>query len=433
MSDVIASGGLAASLIRRERPPSREELEVAQGAQLATTCVLTLALVVAGIAFGGVTAIAAVMALSLPIYAIRAPSMVMLERGLDWSLPARTEVTETFVYNVVAVALVAAGRGPLGAAVAVPAQALTGTALLLWRGPLGLIRPRLSIRESIPMLKFGAQFQSVTLISSIREQGVNIVIGGVGGIATVGIWTVAYKVLQPIGLVLQSLWRVSYPSSARILEAGEDARRLTAGSVRLTAVVVGFPAVLIAGTAPDLIVSVFGARWADAAGALPWGAAALMITGAVTTFPVGFLGARGDVRSVMKLVAVQTVVWLAGAAALAPFLGVQGAGIAMFAGAVAQAVATSRAMKRHVDTAAMLPMLPAAAIATAAATLAWFTAKAVHPPTAGLVASAAVGLSAYLVGLLLMRRSDLDRVVRLVSSAVPRVRRQRFARPQPTS
>lgn len=432
MSDVIASGGLAAGLIRRAEPPNRRELEAANGAQLITTCILTSLLVAAGFLFGGVTAIAAVMALSLPIYAIRAPSMVMLERGLDWSLPARTEVTETLVYNLVAIGLVVAGGGPLGAAVAVPVQALTGTAILLWKGPVGLVRPRLALAEAVPLLKFGVQFQSVTLVSSIREQGVNIVVGAVGGITTVGIWTVAYKVLQPIGLVLQSLWRVSYPASARILEAGEDPKRLTERSVSLTAVVVGVPAVLIAGTAPDLIVSVFGARYSEAAQALPWGAAALLVSGTVTTFPVGFLGAMGDVRSVLKLVGGQTIVWLGGAAALAPTLGVRGVGIAMFAGSLAQCVSTSRAMRKHVDARVVLPMVPAATIAAGAAALGWLAAKVVGPPIAGLVASGALAVAAYALGVFVFRRHDLTRLIQLVGGVVP-IRPPRFARAQPTA
>jgi O-antigen/teichoic acid export membrane protein len=429
-SDVLASGGLAASLIRRPEPPSRDELRVAQGAQLTTTCALTAALVLGGFAFGGVVAIAAVMALSLPVYAIRAASMVLLERGLDWSLPARIEITETFVYNLAAVGAVAAGAGPMGAAVAVPAQALTGTALLLWRGPLGLVRPRFSLREALPMLKFGVQFQSVTLISSIREQGVNIVVGAVGGLATVGIWTVAYKVLQPIGLVLQSLWRVAYPSAARILEAGEDPRRLTLRSVRLIAVVVGLPAVLIAGTAPDLITSVFGARWADAAEALPWGAAALMVSGSVTTFPIGFLGARGDTRSMVRLVGAQTFVWLAGAAVLVPILGVRGAGIAMFAGAVAQAIVTSRAMQRHAAADAVLPMMPPAAIAAVASTIAWFVSKTIEPAILGLAASGLIGAAVYIAGVLVFRRPDVIWIARLARGIAPRPVRPRFTRVQ---
>src|SRR5262249_12101833 len=161
---------------------------------------------------------------------------------------------------------------------------------------------------------------------SVRDQGINMVLGATAGIATVGIWSLAYRLLQPIGLVLQSLWRVSYPASARILETGEDPHHLTERALRLTSVVVGVPVVLIAGTAPDLIPTLFGARWTDAVPALPWGAAAFMIIGPVSTFPVGFLQARGDVRRVLGIVASQAAVWLCGSAVLAPELGAQGVG-----------------------------------------------------------------------------------------------------------
>jgi O-antigen/teichoic acid export membrane protein len=419
LSDVIASGGLAAGMIRRPEPPTKHDLRVAQGAQLSTTIAFTTLIGVLGLTLGGVSAIAAIMALSLPIYAIRVPTMVLFERNLSWSLPARIEVTETLAYNIAAVGLVALGGGVIGAAFAVPIQACTGTLLLLWKGPIGLVRPRFLYREAWPMIKFGTQFQSVTLVSSLRDQGLNMVLGATAGISTVGIWTLAYRVLQPIGLVLQSLWRVSYPASARILEAGEDPDHLTERALRLTSVVVGVPVVLMAGTAPDLIPTVFGARWSSAAAALPWGAAAFMVIGPVSTFPIGFLQARGDVRRVLGIVLTQAVVWMAGAAILSGPLGAQGVGIAMFAGSLSLAGCISWAMKRHSNAQTFLPILPAASAALAAAGTAWLVAKGLQPPLLGLVASTAVALAGYGLGLMVVRRSDALRVARMVAEVLP--------------
>jgi O-antigen/teichoic acid export membrane protein len=273
------------------------------------------------------------------------------------------------------------------------------------------------------MIKFGTQFQSVTLVSSIRDQGLNMVLGATAGIATVGIWTLAYRVLQPIGLVLQSLWRVSYPASSRILEAGEDPDHLAERALRLTSVVVGVPVVLMAGTAPDLIPTVFGARWSDAALALPWGAAAFMVIGPVSTFPVGFLQARGEVRAVLAIILTQSAVWLVGAAILSGPLGAQGVGIAMFAGALSLAGTIAWAMKRQSNARTFTPILPAAAAALVASVLAWFAAQAIKPPIAGLAVSGALALAAYGAGLLVVRRSDLMRVLRMLVEVLPIGRR----------
>jgi O-antigen/teichoic acid export membrane protein len=427
ISDVMASGGLAAGLIRRSEPPTPDDMRSAQGVQLATTSALTLIVVALGVVLGGAAAIAAVMALSLPIFALRVPTMVVLERNLDWSLAARTEVTEALAYNATAIALVVAGAGPLGAAIAVPVQAATGTALLLWRGPIGIVRPRFSLATGLPLLRFGVQFQSVMIVTAIREQGLNLLVGATAGIATLGVWSVAYRVLQPIGLVLQSLWRVSYPASARILEAGEDPRRLTERALRLSAVVIGVPAVLVAGTAPDLVPAVFGERWSDAAAALPWGAAALMIIGPVSTFPIGFLQARGDVGRVVLIVGAQTVTWLAAAAVLSGPLGVEGIAIAMLAGAAALAVAVVLVMRRHVEVRAVSPIWPAATAATVAAALAWATADVLDPSLLGLIASACVALVAYVGGLLALARADLLGVLRMTGVTLPS-RGRRYAR-----
>jgi hypothetical protein len=63
--------------------------------------------------------------------------------------------------------------------------------------------------------------------------------------------------------------------------------------------------------------------------ALPIGAAALMISGPISTSITGFLFAKGDAREVLRTVSWQAFVWLVVAAAAAPFLGAAGAAVGM--------------------------------------------------------------------------------------------------------
>jgi O-antigen/teichoic acid export membrane protein len=425
ISDMLAAGGLAAGLIRREETPTRRELQATLGFQLTTTTALVCLIALSGVLFGGAAWVATVMAASLPIFALRVPTIVMLERKLDWSLPARAEIAETVVYNVISISLVVAGVGVWGVAAAASAQAVVGSALLIAGGGVGMLRPTRDPEVTRPLLRFGFHFQAVPLVGAAREQGVNMVIAAAGGIAMLGIWSAAYRVLQTMLLLLQSLWRVSYPAMARALEAGEDARPMLERILVVTAVLVGLPAVWVAGSAPDLVHAVFGSTWTDAVAVLPWGAAAIMIQGPVSTMSSGFLQARGDVGRIVVVVLVQAGVWIVTAALLIPSLGVEGAAVSMFVGAIVYSVLTVLLVRRHVPISVLRPMVGPVLIAAFAALAARFVADAIDPPLVGMLCSAVEGTALYASLLFLFRRAD----VRTVASTINLARRKPVAVP----
>lgn len=419
VSDMLAAGGLAAGLIRRPETPSRRELQATLGFQLSTTTFLVAVIVACGAIFGGAAWVAAVMAASLPIFALRVPTIIMLERKLDWSLPARAEIAETVVFNAIAIGLVVGGAGTWGVAAAASAQGLVGSAILLRRGGVGFLRPVRDPAITRPLLRFGVSFQAVPLVGAAREQGTNMVIAAVGGVAMLGIWSAAYRVLQTMLLLLQSLWRVSYPAMARAMEAGEDPRPMLERILLVTAVLIGLPGALVAASAPDLVHAVFGDRWSDAIAVLPWGAAAFMIQGPVGTMASGFLQARGDVGRIVVVVLVQSVLWIGLAAALIPSMGVEGVGVAMLISWVFYAVANVWLVNRHVHIDAGRPMFGPVLVAIAAAVVGRLVCDAVDPPLLGLIASCAAGTVAYAVLLGVLCRGD----VRIVASTLNLARR----------
>jgi O-antigen/teichoic acid export membrane protein len=407
LSDLIATGGLAAGLIRREEPPTEEELGAMVFFQLAISMLLVVVFALSGLLWGEGAFVAAIMALVLPISAFRVPSVIVLERKLDWNLVAKAEVTETLVYNVVAVLAVVAGAGIWGVAGASVLQGLVGTAILLRVGPVGFVRPRRQLRIITSLLRFGAKFQSVAVVAVARDQGLNLTVAAVGGVAMLGVWSIAYRLLQAILLLLQSLWRVSYSAMARAMEAGDDASRLVSRVLQISTTLVTLPAVCLAGSASAIVDVVFGDVWSAAASILPWGAGALVLWGAVSTACAGYLQARGDVTRFLVVVIAQSVVWCAVTVALVPSADAEGIGIGMLAGAAVYVLGIMYVMRRHARIRFVHVMWAPVAAGVAASVLGRVVANMVGTDVVGLVASVATAAASYLVLLAILRRSDL--------------------------
>lgn len=418
VGSVLTSGGLGAELVRRDRAPTRDELRCVLGFQLVGTVALTGAIVVVGLLLGGAAAIAAVMALSLPIAVCRIPTNIVLERTLNWGLLARVAVTEILVYNVVAIALALAGAGVWGVAAAVVVYSLVGSVLLIARGPVGLLSPLLSLTILRPLWRFGVVYQATSLLGAARVHGVTVIIAAVGGLVTLGLWSVAYRILQAIALLLQALSRVAFPAMSRLLQSGDDAPMLLERSFRLTAVPIGLVAAVVGGTAPDLVPAVFGSVWSPAAAVLPWGAAALIVSGPISTSAVGFLQAKGEARLVLRIMAVQAGVWLSMAALLVPTLGVEGGGIAMFVGALSLRLSLGRALRRHVRIRLNHAVWAPTLAALAAGLLGWLTARAIDPSSLGLVVSLTVVVAVYLTLVFSLRRDDSLSFIRILRRTV---------------
>ncbi len=411
---VLASAGLGASLLRRADPPTRAELEAVQGFQLAATVAVAVVVGVAGLAFGGAVAVAAVTVASLPIGTASGPSRIVLERDLNWSLLSRVEISSTVVYQASAVLLVVVGLGVYGVALAAIVEATLTLAVLVHFGPVGLTRPRPSVDAVRPLLRFGLQTQAVSLVTTVRDQGLNTLIAAVGGVAVLGIWSITFRLLQAVTLFLAALQRVAYPTLARAIAAGEDAGRLVNKSMRLNAIALGVPAVFLGATAPAFVPLLLGDKWQSAVDVLPLGAAAVLISAPVTSVGIPFLQAVGDGAATIRVVGAQTASWLLVAAVAVPLLGAPGAGVGMLAGAVALTLSVRRAAQRHARITVIEAIAVPDACAFAAGALGWQVARFVGSPLPGLVGSAALSLVTYLALMRLLRPDDVRTLWRLL-------------------
>ena len=97
--------------------------------------------------------------------------------------------------------------------------------------PAGLVVPRFHLKPLRPLLAFGAQFQAVGFVLVVRGLVLNAGVAAVGGFRLLGLWAIAERFVSVLALVLESLWRVSFPMMSRLISAGEDVRELVARNV----------------------------------------------------------------------------------------------------------------------------------------------------------------------------------------------------------
>jgi O-antigen/teichoic acid export membrane protein len=423
LGNFITNGGIGAHLLRTATPPDRSVLEAVYGLQLTIALAMTAITAAIGVPLGTAGAVAAIMACSLPIDATRTPAVLLAERQLNYRLLVRAEVLEILAYNVFAIGAVALGAGVWGVGSAVVLRSLVGTTLIVTTLPPGLVRPRWSWKTVRPLLGFGLAFQSISVVNLVRDQGLVLITGAVAGLTVLGYWSIAYRLVQALVLVLESLWRVSYPAVARLIETGEDIAAALQRALRVSATVMGLAVAVLIGTSPSLVPLLFGERWDPAVPAVAWGAAGLMVAGPISTASAGLLLARGRVRWVLHATVMHTVAWIAVATPLLPSLGVKALGVGWFVGCCVDGAMLGRYTKReaHLSVIASLAR-PVVASATAAGT-AWWLAHVVSNDLLATAAALATASALYSVVLAIVSPGDLRDTARVVSGSLRRGRR----------
>ena len=196
IGNFFADGGLGAALVRKPTDPTTEELRTLLALQLAVALVIAAGIAGDGIQAGTAGAVTAIMAVSLPLLALRAPHAIALERALEYRPIASIEFTESLAYYGWAIATVWVGWGVWGLASAAVVRALAGSVLMALASPLGILTPRLEREHAARMLAFGIGFQAVGLAALARNQGVNLVVAAAGGEQLLGFWSLANRLLQ---------------------------------------------------------------------------------------------------------------------------------------------------------------------------------------------------------------------------------------------
>ena len=415
IGNFFADGGLGAALIRRGDHPTVDELRALLGFQLILAVVIALGVAVVGFQAGTTGAVTAIMAWSLPLLALRAPHAIALERALDYRPIAATDFAGVARVLRLGDRDGRSGLGCLGCGVGRNRTC---------RHRLGADDRRVATEGDHAAagawhaaldagLRVG--FQAVGLAALARGQGVNLVIAAAGGERLLGYWSVAYRLLQVPFWVFQALWRVSYPTMARLRAHGEDTRLTVERFARATALLSGAMLAPLAASAHIVVPALLGANWAPSAAPLPWASAGLVIAGPISVATAGYLYSEKDVRTPLVATVINGAVWIGLTAILLPTLGVAAVGIAWMVASWTEAAIFSRALHRAGVAVGRMIIVPVAA-AVASALLAYATQTPLPTSLVPGITTAAVALAAYLALSYAFNRPDLLATARRVRS-----------------
>jgi O-antigen/teichoic acid export membrane protein len=414
----LANGGFGAALMGQAARPAREDLATVLGFQLVLMVGFAVVVGAIGLSLGTMGAVAALMTVTLPLDALRVPAAILAERELRYRPIVVAQVTEMVAYYAWAISAAALGVGVWAIASAAVVRALIGSVTLVAAVPEGIVRPRLSLRRLRRLFGFGARFQAVGAVNLLRDQGLNAAVATIAGVTALGLWSLAFRLIQGIIMLFETLWRVSFPAMARLLGAGEDARPLLARGVGVTATAAGFLVVGIGGSAPALVPTVFGARWADAASILPWAAVGVGIAGSLTACAAGYFYAVGDARTALRATTIHTIVWFAVSLPLLSVMGVEALGIGWLVSCLADYAVFSTAVRRRTGLNVLGVLAPPVMCAILGMAGGLAVAMALPTGPGGVIASLATAETVYCLAIVTTVREPLLDLVGMISRAV---------------
>lgn len=416
--NLFCDGGLGAGLIRREEPPTREELSALSALQVSLSLLLSGTIAAVAPFTGHAGVVTAVIVLSAPLLVLQIPARIVLERELRFDRVARVEVVQVLVFNVWAVTLVLLGAGVWGLATAPVVRSVVGLVLMTRASPVGTPFPHFSWARSRSFLHFGMRFQVVTALTMVREQGLNVGIALVSGLATLGFVTLARRVLEIPQLVLQALWRVSFPAVSQLVVRREPVTQLLERAVALCATGLGLVLVGLAAGAPGLVPGVFGDHWEATADLIPPACLGLGIAGPVSVACQGYLFAVEDTGAVIRAGVAQSLALFATALPLLPVIGLEAVAVGWLVSYVVEAGMLAWAARRHTRAALSKALLRPVLCGLVGGAAGWAVADRLEHTLLGGLAGSLVGVLTMAVLLLLVARSTFVDTVRFVRESV---------------
>jgi O-antigen/teichoic acid export membrane protein len=247
-------------------------------------------------------------------------------------------------------------------------------------------------------VRFAAKFQAAVVITPSREQVLNVGIAAIAGIGTLGVWNLAWRVLQVPSMVFSTLGRVGYPTMARLLGAGQDPKPVIERGVAALTVVTGAMMVALAGFAPAL-PGLLGRGWEAVPAALLWAGIGMTSSLPIYLTSAGYLFATDAGDVMVKAASAGAAAYVGVALGLVAPLGAPAAGIGLCAAAAVQLAILIPRMTVRTGAAVAASIAPPTAAVIASIAGGWLVARA----TGGSIASGCLGVAtgeAILLGVL---------------------------------
>jgi O-antigen/teichoic acid export membrane protein len=403
----LSDGGVGTALIRRAEAPTKAELQALTAFQLILDVIVCVGVALVMLPFGVLGQVTTVIVASLPFGAFRSGSYIIYERQLNYRPMAIVEIVETSVYYVWAVVTIILGWGVWGLATAAVARAMFGTILLLIMLPEGRLAPIPSWNKVRTLLSFGFRYQAVGLLQMLRDQGVNIAIAGFGGVAVLGLWSVAWRILQIPYSFFVALWRVSFPGMSRLVAAKEDVGATIERVIGLVAIGTGVLIAPLAASAAAWIHVLIGAQWTEAASAIPPACFAMVFGVPISVALAGYLWAIGTAGIPLRATLVGIPAMALILFTLLPVIGVVAVGISYVVSALVESVFFIHGARKTTSFKVGLRLAVPVVVATFSASCGWLVERWVGQNLAGAVSSSAVAAVLFVGGLAAIHRADL--------------------------
>jgi O-antigen/teichoic acid export membrane protein len=412
----VADGGIGAALIRRREPPGLADLRAMSALQVLISLPLAILTALSAMAIGRGALVTAVMVASLPLVALRTPGYITLSRRLNYRRLAVVEIVETVAYVAWSVTAAALGAGVWALASATVVRALVGAVVMAVIAPHGMLLPRWSGARVRPLLAFGARFQAGQLTVFARDHGINMMTVAIAGLSTLGLWTLMGRVMQVPFLLFEALGTVAFPAFSRISDTGEDLKPTLERGVRLVALTTGLILVPLMASAPALVTSVFGAKWAAGAGVIPIASIGLLVGGPLSVVTVGYLLAVGDAATPLRAGIGNGVAYFAVALPLLPVIGVQALALGWTFGSLTEAFVLGRATARLSGARVVASLGWPALLAACVGALGNLVTRGLAPSLLVAAGSASASLCLFVLAMLGLVRSDALALLRLLTS-----------------
>jgi O-antigen/teichoic acid export membrane protein len=248
----------------------------------------------------------------------------------------------------------------------------------------------------------------------VRDQGLNAAIAVIANVSTLGLWSLARRLMEVPSLLFESLWRVSFPAMSQLTPAKEDVAPLIERAVGMAAVGTGVILTGLAGSAPGLIPGLFGEQWRAASNVIPGACLGLGIGGSVSVATVGYLYAVGDASAVLRASIFQTIVLFGVTLPLLPLLGVSAIGLGWFISSTVEAVVLGRATLKWSRVRLVRPLLAPVGMGSLSAGVGWLVALLGGADLLSGVAGGVCSVLCFQAGLLLLCRERLYDTYRFV-------------------
>jgi O-antigen/teichoic acid export membrane protein len=268
------------------------------------------------------------------------------------------------------------------------------------------------------VITFGVRFQGISMVGMLREQGLNAGIAGLSGVGTLGLWTLAKRVIEIPMLITEPLHRVAFPYMSQLQALREDPGPVIERGIRVAGTASGVVLVGLAAAASGLVPAVFGEQWRESAIAVQWVCASLLVAAPLAVVAVGFLYALGEPSVVLRATVAHTVTLFLVSLPLLPFLGVSAIGAGSLVGAVVDATILGRAVARRSSARPFRLMAVPLLLGAPAAVAGALVTRRLGDDLVAALAGGSLAALLYVSAVFLFRRATLLETAALVARSV---------------